>query len=219
MFADAVIFALVETTIIPFATLPACAQQCGPLYDANGACVPPAAPTASPSNYAACFCGNAKVSPFSVGVQGVCGPGVCADNPANLESIRNWFTNYCKDPSTLNAGNANGSPANPTSTARLPAAAQGGGDWYVYRPCPFFFIYQSSHAKTTSLTKPPFSPQDIKSLAVGHIPGRHGGRHLGHLDRRLHLAAPLPAQEGPPVRARQAPRRRRRWRRHHHARA
>ena len=118
-----------ETTIIPFATLPACAQQCGPLYDANGACVPPAAPTASPSNYAACFCGNAKVSPFSVGVQGVCGPGVCADNPANLESIRNWFTNYCKDPSTLNAGNANGSPANPTSTARLPAAAQGGGDW------------------------------------------------------------------------------------------
>ncbi|KAK8056387.1 hypothetical protein PG993_001614 [Apiospora rasikravindrae] len=34
------------TTVVPFASLPSCATLCGPLYDANGACVPPAAPQA-----------------------------------------------------------------------------------------------------------------------------------------------------------------------------
>ncbi|KAL8294629.1 hypothetical protein RB597_007753 [Gaeumannomyces tritici] len=117
-----------ETTLIPFATLPACAQQCGPLFDANGACVPPAAPTAAPAGYAACFCSNAKVSPFSAAAQGVCGPGVCADNPANLESIRNWFTNFCKDPKTLGTGTGT-SNSNPTGTGRLTTSQGGGGDW------------------------------------------------------------------------------------------
>ncbi|EQL00643.1 hypothetical protein OCS_03646 [Ophiocordyceps sinensis CO18] len=42
------------TTIPPFndaGKLPDCAKRCGPLYDANGACVPPAAPEAAAGSY------------------------------------------------------------------------------------------------------------------------------------------------------------------------
>lgn len=41
---------------------------------------------------------------------------------------------------------------------------------------------------------------------MGHLHRHHGRRHCRHLDRRRHLEATLPAQEGGPVLARQEPR-------------
>ncbi|KAM4054481.1 integral membrane protein [Hirsutella rhossiliensis] len=125
------------TTIPPFSDagkLPDCAKQCGPLYDANGACVPPAAPEAAASAYTACFCGHAKVSPFSKGPTGVCDQA-CQGDQAGLQSIANWFRGICSaqgdgaanpqnGQSTTSAGN-NGSQKQTSNTT----SNAGGGDW------------------------------------------------------------------------------------------
>ncbi|TPX16182.1 uncharacterized protein E0L32_004177 [Thyridium curvatum] len=81
-----------ETTIVPFAALPSCGVKCGHLYDANGACVPPAKPRGDLGTYASCFCADPRVSPFAAGVSGVC-DDACAG--ADLTSVRNWFTSFC----------------------------------------------------------------------------------------------------------------------------
>ncbi|PHH73817.1 hypothetical protein CDD80_3550 [Ophiocordyceps camponoti-rufipedis] len=130
------------TTIPPFADtakLPDCAKACGPLYDANGACVPPAAPQADPAAYTACFCNHAKVAPFSKGTAGVC-DAACTANQAGLQSIAGWFQSICKSPSqppppnNNNGNNGNirqnnngageSSPVSPVVPAN-----NGGGDW------------------------------------------------------------------------------------------
>ncbi|RDA85680.1 hypothetical protein CP532_4625 [Ophiocordyceps camponoti-leonardi (nom. inval.)] len=129
------------TTIPPFADvakLPDCAKSCGPLYDANGACVPPAAPQADPAVYTACFCGHAKVAPFSTGTAGVC-DSACTGNQAGLQSIAGWFQGICKEPSppTNNNNNPNpnggnvrqASPDDGSSDAPAAPANTGGGDW------------------------------------------------------------------------------------------
>ncbi|CAK7269700.1 hypothetical protein SEPCBS119000_003704 [Sporothrix epigloea] len=82
------------TTLMPFASLPSCATNCGHLYDANGACVPPAAPTGPVAQYASCFCNNALVAPFSTGTAGVCDTACTAD-AGGLSSIHVWFSSYC----------------------------------------------------------------------------------------------------------------------------
>ena len=41
---------------------------------------------------------------------------------------------------------------------------------------------------------------------MGHLPRHHGGRHHRHLGRRVHLAPPVRAQEGPRLRPRHQPR-------------
>ncbi|KJR83712.1 uncharacterized protein SPSK_00164 [Sporothrix schenckii 1099-18] len=84
------------TTLVPFATLPTCATQCYHLYDANGACVPPAAANGDTAQYASCFCNNALISAFSTGTAGVCDSAcTAAADSGGLESIHNWFSSYC----------------------------------------------------------------------------------------------------------------------------
>lgn len=126
------------TTIPPFndaAKLPDCAKKCGPLYDANGACVPPAAPSGSPGSYTACFCANAKVRPFAQGTTGVCDQA-CQGNDAGLQSIANWFRGICS--ASNNGAGANqqggakndgGSDQNSGTPGPAAAGAGGGGDW------------------------------------------------------------------------------------------
>ncbi|KAL7783887.1 hypothetical protein V8C37DRAFT_26325 [Trichoderma ceciliae] len=85
------------TTIVPFnnrAQLPACAAACGHLYDANGACVPPAVPTNSPSIYTSCFCFDSRLAPFSTTTGGVC-DSACTADPSGLASITNWYHSIC----------------------------------------------------------------------------------------------------------------------------
>ena len=116
------------TTIVPFTELPSCAAQCYPLFDANGACVPPHVPTAEPSVYDACFCGFGALQPFKQGTGGVCDQA-CSD-PAGLTSIQGWFTSLCADAAT-NTDTTTTATATSTSAGSNSGAQQdgGGGSW------------------------------------------------------------------------------------------
>ncbi|KAI6361574.1 hypothetical protein MCOR25_006479 [Pyricularia grisea] len=111
-------------TFVPFSTLPACAGQCGALFDANGACAPSGV-TSAPSAIASCFCSNSKVTPFSTGTAGVC-DNACTATPGDFGSIRNWFTSFCANPATVTSLGQIGSSSS-TSTA-IPAQTDN-GDW------------------------------------------------------------------------------------------
>ncbi|KAL2270288.1 hypothetical protein VTJ83DRAFT_2472 [Remersonia thermophila] len=104
-----------ETTLFPVAALPTCVTSCGVLFDVNGACVPPAKPTANAITYGTCFCDDPRVTPFATGTTGVCDEA-CAANPNDLTAIRNWYTSYCDQVK-----------AAATSTTRQPSG--GGGTW------------------------------------------------------------------------------------------
>ncbi|EHA49495.1 hypothetical protein MCOR27_000883 [Pyricularia oryzae] len=111
-------------TFVPFSTLPACAGQCGPLFDANGACAP-AGVTSAPAAIASCFCSNPKVAPFSAGTAGVC-DNACAASPTDFGSIRNWFTSFCANPATVTGI---GSGQNGASTSTAVPGQSNNGDW------------------------------------------------------------------------------------------
>ncbi|KAF7563281.1 hypothetical protein G7046_g845 [Stylonectria norvegica] len=85
------------TTLPPFADvaqLPACAVNCGALYDANGGCVPPAVAVAASSVYTDCFCANSNVAAFATGSTGVCDQA--CTTAGGLSSIAAWYNNFCK---------------------------------------------------------------------------------------------------------------------------
>ncbi len=123
-----------QTTLIPFASLPPCAQSCGPLFDVNGACVPPAKPAADVGTYGACFCADPRVAPLSTGTVGVC-DAACAATPGAMGSVQSWFTSFCANdakagvtaapggPTTTVAGGSNGGSSSGGSSSG------GGGDW------------------------------------------------------------------------------------------
>lgn len=132
------------TTIPPFAdtkVLPACAANCGPLYDANGACVPPAAAQAEASVYTGCFCSHNGVKALSTATAGVC-DDACQGN--DLSSIAGWFRDMCKvkNDNGNNGGDDNGGDNNggdnkgddnnqdqPAPTGKPVNHNNGGGDW------------------------------------------------------------------------------------------
>ncbi|KAF4980092.1 hypothetical protein FZEAL_3813 [Fusarium zealandicum] len=129
------------TTIPPFTNtqiFPSCANNCGKLYDANGACVPPAvAQAAGADAFTACFCSNANVSPFSTAVKGVCDEA--CPQAKDLSSIANWFRDICSVGSNTNTRNTrNTGASSTTNTASDSTGASsedsngdtgGGGDW------------------------------------------------------------------------------------------
>lgn len=132
--------ALPSTTIVPFtntAILPSCAAACGPLYDANGGCVPPAVDAAlGTTAFTSCFCANTAVTAFSSAVTGVCDDACSA---GGLSSIASWFRSICSvkadDTNNNNNNNDNNGDAvsstdstSSTSTAKS-ASSNGGGDW------------------------------------------------------------------------------------------
>ncbi|KAF4452645.1 integral membrane protein [Fusarium austroafricanum] len=128
------------TTIVPFnnqKVLPACAASCGPLYDANGACVPPqVAADAGPTAYTQCFCLDRRVAAFSTATSGVC-DDACTGDSKGLSSIAGWFRSICSV-SDKNGGTTKKTGQSSTtqtgdgasSTAGSRAGADGGGgDW------------------------------------------------------------------------------------------
>lgn len=82
--------------------LPACATSCGPLHNANGACVPPAVAAADGAAYESCFCGFPEVTALSSTTAGVC-DNVCEDQ--GLNQIATWFQDLC---GVENSGGNNG---------------------------------------------------------------------------------------------------------------
>src|SRR5690349_11124006 len=99
-------------------SLPSCVSTCGVLYDVNGACVPPAKPQADTSVYNSCFCNDQRLAPFKTGTSGVC-DNACAQ-PADLTSIRDWFTSYCADVKATTTATSSGKPSSKNN---------GGGTW------------------------------------------------------------------------------------------
>jgi len=115
---------------MPFNALPPCALDCYKLFDANGACVPPAKPAADLGTYASCFCADARVSALAVGTAGVCPETACAGVPGGLESIHTWFSTFCAENAqqtqpTTTPGGAGSQGSSGSTSSQGP-----GGDWY-----------------------------------------------------------------------------------------
>ncbi|KAI5463688.1 hypothetical protein BGZ63DRAFT_197506 [Mariannaea sp. PMI_226] len=132
---------LPTTTIVPFhnpTLLPSCAIGCGPLYDANGGCVPPAANVGqNPFAYTSCFCANTHVTAFSTAATGVCDTACPSDG---LTSIATWFRSMCSANAKAANNGGNKPPNNnnlqstttgssSSSTAIGKAQSSGGGTW------------------------------------------------------------------------------------------
>ncbi|CEI40320.1 hypothetical protein FVEN_g1752 [Fusarium venenatum] len=127
------------TTIVPFnnqQVLPACAAACGPLYDANGACVPPqVAADAGPKAYTSCFCLDQRVAAFKTATQGVCDEACGAEG---LSSIAGWFRSMCGTATKTNGGSTQQTGQGSTATTAGDSSStagsrlsnnEGGGDW------------------------------------------------------------------------------------------
>lgn len=143
-------------------TLPACAQQCPVLIQAQGGCVPPAAPVTNQGIYQSCFCQSTFLQPLYGGPTPLC-PS-CP--PADMTTIQNWFQGLCKPgapqggqqpaPTTTTPSTSISATAAATSSAGLtgvnetatPSGPQPG--WYKTPPsCPHIkLIYNSSRMST-----------------------------------------------------------------------
>jgi len=99
--------------IVPFTSvLPACASNCGPLYDVQGKCAPPNIAAVDPN----CFCTDTRLTPFddagTSGVSQVCvGTGSCTAT-ADLQAIKTWYDSYC----AANKGTTSTTTASGTSS-------------------------------------------------------------------------------------------------------
>ncbi|KAH9902053.1 hypothetical protein F4778DRAFT_106303 [Xylariomycetidae sp. FL2044] len=115
---------MAETTIVEFGAMPSCAANCGPLYDVNGACVPPAAPTADAATYDSCFCADSRLTAFQTASTGIC-DSVCATS--DLSGIQSWYNSFCQG----KAAAATSSAATSSSSAASSSGKKqgGGGDW------------------------------------------------------------------------------------------
>ncbi|KAG8156579.1 hypothetical protein KVR01_013530 [Diaporthe batatas] len=118
---------MAQTTIVPFSTLPACVSSCGPLYDVNGACVPPAAPTADASAYDACFCSDARLAPYSTTTAGPC-DAACAADPSGLASLTDWYKGLCGNIAEV-ASSSSSSSSGSSSSSSSSNSGGGGGTW------------------------------------------------------------------------------------------
>ncbi|KAK6062582.1 hypothetical protein SCUP515_13227 [Seiridium cupressi] len=119
--------ALPVTTVVEFSALPSCATLCGPLYDANGACVPPNVATADANTYDSCFCAYSALQPFSSTSAGVC-DSACTGDSTGLSSIQGWFASFCQG--KVATATSSTSSASSTSTSGSGSSSDsGGGDW------------------------------------------------------------------------------------------
>ncbi|KAJ2999117.1 hypothetical protein NUW58_g109 [Xylaria curta] len=114
------------TTIVPFGSLPSCAAKCGPLYDANGACVPPVNPSTDENTWKSCFCAFGTLQPLKSGPNDVCS-GNCNTEPQGLSSIQSWFTSFCNEAAASTT--ATSGRASSTAGSGNSGKNQGGGDW------------------------------------------------------------------------------------------
>lgn len=119
-------------------SLPACAQSCPTLLQAQTACVPPPngqAAVTDTTTYNSCFCNSAYLTNLKAGAaQGVC-PTCSTDDTSTLQS---WYSGFCQIGGVAGgaAGGANGNGNGPTTTStstsststqttKAPAAATG----------------------------------------------------------------------------------------------
>ena len=90
-----VLLNLAHTTSAQQATLlasnlPACAQQCPVLLQAQAGCVPPAAPVTDQAIYQSCFCQSALLTQLPT--SNICAPQCSAED---IGTIQAWFNGLC----------------------------------------------------------------------------------------------------------------------------
>lgn len=73
--------------------LPACAQQCPVLSQAQAACVPPAAPVTDQATYESCFCQSGYLTQLKSDPSALCG-SVCTA-ASDLSQIQQWYAQNC----------------------------------------------------------------------------------------------------------------------------
>ena len=121
-------FAQQPVTLIA-SSLPACAQSCAILLQAQQACVPQpngAAAVSNQATYTSCFCQSAYLTPLNgPSAQSVC-PACQSNDQTTLQS---WFQGFCKTGGTNNNadGQAATSTASKSTSTKVAAAATGTG--------------------------------------------------------------------------------------------
>jgi hypothetical protein len=113
----------IHQEIVPFSTLPACAQNCGPLFDVQGGCAPPAKSAVDNK----CFCTDARLQPWLNSVTtGVCNDA-CPADPSGLRAMQSWYSTFCAQyqasPTTKTTDTAT---AKPTQTGANSGGANDG---------------------------------------------------------------------------------------------
>lgn len=179
-------------------TLPACAQQCPVLIQAQGGCVPPAAPVTNQGIYQSCFCQSTFLQPLYGGPTPLC-PS-CP--PADMTTIQNWFQGLCKPgapqggqqpaPTTTTPSTTISATAAATSSAGLtgvnetatPSGPQPG--WYETPPK---LISRKANLPLI---------QDVNPLALGSNANRPLHRPLPRRPRLLAPPPPLPPPQSRP---------------------
>ncbi|KAI0164765.1 hypothetical protein GGR57DRAFT_211420 [Xylariaceae sp. FL1272] len=119
-----------STTIVPFASLPSCAANCGPLYDANGACVPPVNPSTDENSWDTCFCAYDTLQAFKSGVSGVCDGACTGTASTDITSVQGWFTSLCNNVAAVSSTTSSSAGSSGTSgSGSNSGKSSGGGDW------------------------------------------------------------------------------------------
>ncbi|KAI3328961.1 hypothetical protein HD806DRAFT_481215 [Xylariaceae sp. AK1471] len=117
-----------STTIVPFASLPSCAVNCGPLYDANGACVPPTNPSTDEGSWDSCFCAYSSLQPLKSGPNDVCN-GVCSADAQGLPGIQSWFTSLCNKAVAPTTTGTSATSSSTSGNGKSGDNESGGGNW------------------------------------------------------------------------------------------
>ena len=80
-----------QPTLLP-TTLPACAQTCPVIIQAQAGCVPPAAPVTDAATYQSCFCQSGYLAPLKASSANICAPQ-CVDG--DFATISTWYKGFC----------------------------------------------------------------------------------------------------------------------------
>lgn len=114
-----------SSTLLNFGpgALPSCANTCTALYNAQTACVPPAAPATNQASYTGCFCQSAYLAPLYRSAAGVCDQ---ACGGADLTQIQRWYAGLCGRPAGAGVVAASGSSASAGATATTSSAGPKG---------------------------------------------------------------------------------------------
>ena len=105
-------------------SLPACAQSCQTLIQAQSACVPPpngAAAVSNTATYNSCFCNSA----YLTALKGQAAQGVCPTCSAgDLSSLQSWFQGFCTNGGVAGGAGDNANGQTTTSTTSTPTATK-----------------------------------------------------------------------------------------------
>lgn len=118
--AFTLLFSLASSQTLISPTLPACAQQCATLLQAQAGCVPPAALVSDQSTYQSCFCQSAFLTPLAANPSTICP----ACSPVDLTTLQTWFTGFCTTGAQLPTSTTSSTSSSPTTT--VPTAAPPG---------------------------------------------------------------------------------------------